>query len=287
MKRKFTRTNILLAAVLLALAAFFLRLSQLSFAFDENGMTTGKGILFFSVVTILAVIAFALYSRSLKSRKKYSAIAGQGLTELAVGAAAAILMIAAGLVLLLHPGQQGDRLVAFGSILTGICWGLTAAGRYMGKKVQALLFMIPAAFYVVELVCRFRLWTRDPIIIDYCYDLFALISIMCATFHLGGFCFEQGARRLTVFFSLCGVFFSAAALVRASASAVFGYLAAILWLLVNLWLLLRSSRKREQAEIPEPEETELPEEGAEASEETEEPEETEVSEAIEEAGDTL
>lgn len=274
MKQKFTRINMIVAAVILALAAFFLRLSQLSFAFDENGMATGKGIVFFSVITVLVVVAFALYSRSLKGRKKYSAIAGTGLVEMALGAAAAFLMIVAGIVLFLNPVQQGDKLVAVGSILAGICWGVTTAGRFFGKKISPLLFMIPAAFYVVDLVCRFRFWTRDPIIIDYCYDLFALISIMCATFHLGGFCFDKGARRLTVFFCLCGIFFSAAAMVKASAASVYGYMAAILWLFANLWLLLRSSRKREEVEETVEESIEEPvEEESEEAEETEEAEE--------------
>ena len=280
MKRKFTRTNMMIAAILLALAAFFLRLSQLSVAFDENGMATGKGIVFFSVITVLAVIAFALYSRSLKGRKKYNAIAGTGLVEMALGAAAAFLMIVAGIVLFLNPVNPGDKLVALGSVLAGACWGVTTAGRFFGKKLSPALFMIPAAFYVVDLVCRFRFWTRDPVIIDYCYDLFALISILFATFHLGGFCFDQGARRLTVFFCLCGTFFSAAAMVKAPAASVYGYMAAILWLFANLWLLLRSSRKREE------EETEATEEPAEETEEeAEESEEIVETEETEEAGD--
>lgn len=280
MKRKITKINMLLATVLLALAAFFLRLSQLSSAFDENGMATGKGIIFFSVITVLAVVAFALYSRSLKGRKRYQAIAGTGVVEMALGAAAAFLMIVAGITLLLNRVQQGDRLLAVGSILVGICWAATTAGRFFGKKIHVLLFMLPAAFYVVDLVCRFRFWTRDPLIIDYCYDLFALISIMCATFHLGGFCFDKGARRLTVFFCLCGTFFSAAAMVKASAAMVYGYMAAILWLFANLWLLLRPSRKREEEEVEEPVEETIEEP---VEEETEEAEETEEDD--EEAGD--
>ena len=274
MKIKLNRLQTMAAAVGSALAAFLLRLNQLSRAFDDAGMTTGKGVVFFSLVTVLAVAAFAFYSFTLKGRKKYKTIMGQGLTELVLGAAAAFLMITAGGMLLLDQTLQGDKLVAVGSILVGACWGITAAGRYLGKKVHCLLFMIPAAFYVVELVCRFRLWTRDPIIIDYCYELFALISIMCAVFHLGGFCFEQGSRRMTVFFSLCGVFFGAAALAKNTTAAALGYGAAILWLLANLWLLLRPSRRKQEAEPLQ-----------EAEPETEEPVEAETEEVSENSGE--
>ena len=286
MKIKLGRFQILAAAVVMALVAFVLRNVQLSRAFNENGILTGKGVIFFSVVTALAVALFAVYSRTLKGRKKYAAIAGQGLTELTLGCVAAILMVASGAVLLLNPVQQGDRLIAAGSVLTGICWALTAVSRRFGKKGNALLYMVPAAFYVVELVCRFRFWTRDPIIIDYCYDLFALISLMCAAFHLGSFCFEKGARRLTVFFSLCGLFFSAAAMVRASASDVLGYVAAMIWLLSCLWLLLRASnRKQEEEEIDIPEFMAEPAEAPKEEAETEKIEET-TEEETEEMSDT-
>lgn len=283
MKLNLSRLHVVAATAALAVLAFILRAAQLAAAFDDAGMATGKGVIFFSVVTALAVILFAAYSFTLKGRKKYNAIAGKGLTEMALGVAAAILMIVSGISLFTNLVQQGDRLVAIGSIVTGICWALTAAGRYFGKKVHPLLFMVPALFYVVDLVCRFRFWTRDPIIIDYCYDLFAMISIMCATFHLGGFCFEKGGRRLTVFFCLCGVFFSAAAMVKTTAAAVFAYAAAILWLLANLWLLLRPSRKRDlEEEDTEPQEELSAEEAPEMTEEPEEMEETADAEEIEE-----
>ncbi len=276
MKRKFTRVNMMLAAVLLAVAGFFLRLGQVSAAFDENGMVTGKGIVFFSLFTIVVVALYALYSFSLKKRKKYSAIAGQDLPVLAVSVAATVLMIGASAALLLRPAQAVDRVVAIGGMLTALCWGAAAAARYLGKKIHLGLFMVPSFYYVVVLVLRFRFWTRDPIIIDYCYDLFALICLMCANFHLGGFCMDEGHRRLTTFFTLCGIFFSAAALVQAGKAEGLAYGAAILWLLANLWLLLRPSRQRieEPAEIAE----EAPAEADEEAEEPEEqPEETEMS----------
>ena len=54
--------------------------------------------------------------------------------------------------------------------------------------------MIPALFFAVRLIMDFRLWSQDPQILDYCFDLFALLSIMCATYYLGGFCFAKQSR---------------------------------------------------------------------------------------------
>jgi len=80
--------------------------------------------------------------------------------------------------------------------------------------------------------------------LDYCYDLLALICTMCALFHLGGFCFDQGRRRSAVFFTMGGVFFNVVAMAGAPAAEALSYLAATLWLLVNLWLLLRPVSRR-------------------------------------------
>ena len=144
--------------------------------------------------------------------------------------------------------HKTDVLIVLGGVLTAACWAATAASRYQGKAANPAFFLIPTVFYVVDLVLRFRLWTRDPVILDYCYDLGAMICMMCALLHLGSYCFDKGARRLTTFFSLCGIFFSTAALAGAPFREAAGYMAGILWLLVNLWLLLRPASTRNKAE---------------------------------------
>lgn len=244
MEQKISRTSAIAATAVLAVAAFFLRAGQMAAAFDAEGIRTGKGVVFFSCVTVAVLVLFGLYSRSLKGRKKYTAINDRSLPVMAAGCLAGLLMFISGSLLLLRPGQQGEQIVALGSMLTGLCWTATAMLRYRGKKIHVMLFLVPAAFYVVALVFRFRFWTRDPVILDYCYDLGALICVMCAVFHLGGFSFDKGERRRTVFFTMSGVFFCAAALAGASAAQALGYVAAIVWLMANLWLLLRPARQK-------------------------------------------
>ena len=71
---------------------------------------------------------------------------------------------------------------------------------------------------------------------------------MCGLLHLSAYCFDQGARRITVFFALCGIYFSAVAMAGASAEMLLGYLAAAIWLLVQLWLLLRPMPRKPRGE---------------------------------------
>lgn len=80
-------------------------------------------------------------------------------------------------------------------------------------------------------------------ILDYCFDLLALICVMCASFHLGGFCFDAGRRRITAFFCGCGVIFGAVAMAGGMIRELCMTGGGMVWLLANLWLLLRPARK--------------------------------------------
>lgn len=246
MEQKLRRLPVMIVTVILAVAAFFLRRNQLKTAFDEIGVIPGSGraIIWFAVAV---VILFAVYAYFLRGRKKYSAISSRWMPLLAGSCAAAALLLVGSILRLGAPMEKLALVIAVGGVVTAVCWVGTALSRYQAKPAHGALFLLPAVFYVVDLVLQFRLWTRDPVILDYCFDLLALICTMCALFHLGGYSFDQGRRRITVFFTLSGVFFNAAAMAGAPAAEFLGYLAAALWLLVNLWLLLRPASQRGKA----------------------------------------
>lgn len=248
MEEKLTRTQVMAAMAGLSVLAFGLRLHQLKTAFDVVGARPGAGFGLFTVVTILAVLLFAFYAYTLRGRKKYQTLSSRSVPVMAVSGAAAVLLIAGSILLAVKRQQQGDLLIAVFGFAAGICWAGITMARYQGKKAPMAMLLIPAVYFVVALVCRFRIWTQDPVILDYCYDLFALISTMCALYHLGGYGFDRGSRRMSVFFTMCGVFFSAAGLAGGGLSSVLVYLAVILWLGGNLWLLLRPGKKRRTEE---------------------------------------
>ena len=248
MEEKLTRTQVMAATGVLAVLGFALRLHQLKTAFDVVGARPGAGFSLFTVVTVLTVVLFAAYAWTLRGRKKYQTITGRSVPVAAASAAAALLLLVGSIILAARNRQQGDVLIGVFGFVAALCWFSTAAARYMGKKIPLAMLLLPAVYYVISLVCQFRFWTRDPVILDYCYDLFALISTMCALYHLGGYGFDRGQRRMTVFFTMCGVFFSAAALAGGDLPSVLAHLAAVLWLGTNLWLLLRPGKKRRETE---------------------------------------
>ncbi len=244
MEQKIGRMPLIVATAILGLLAYILRANQLTTAMVQGHLVAEKGWLF-NIVAAVVTLAFAVFSWKLRGRRKYAAIASRSLPVMAVSCTASLALFLSSVMLMMKPLQDGDKLIAVVGLLTAVCWAGTALLRYRNEPVHAALFLIPAAAYVVMLICRFRFWTRDPVILDYCFELFALICTMCAVFHLGGYCFDEGKRRWTVFFTLTGIFFSAASIPAAPASRALGYLAAILWLMSSLWILLRPGKKKD------------------------------------------
>lgn len=162
-------------------------------------------------------------------------------TDLAIGSpAVSILTLVAAFLMAMGSASllRENTVLGLGGLAAAVCWVVVALQRMQKMQPHALCFMLPSLYYAVDLIINFRNWSRDPLIIDYCFELFALICIMCATFHLGGFSLKLGKRRRTAFFCLCGILFSAVSMAGADMMNMMSYLGAALWLLSNLWLLL-------------------------------------------------
>ena len=138
-----------------------------------------------------------------------------------------------------RPRREFDRGLALLGILAALSWIVQAACSYRGKKPHAAIYFLPVICWGVRLVRDFRVWSRDPVILDYCYSLLALIFALCAMLELGGFAFDRGKRRLTAFFTLGGIFFAAAAMAGAQPRDVAITGGALLYLLTQSWPLLR------------------------------------------------
>lgn len=242
MEQKLSRMPVMIGTVAVSILAYLGRNHQLTAA--AAGTASGQSWLL-PAACILVTVLCGVYARSLRGRKKYGSVSSRSLPLLLVSCAAAVCLLISSVLLAVQRTQTTDLLVAAAGLVTVVCWTAAAMARYLGKRAPSAVFLFPAVFYIVNLICQFRFWMRDPAISDYCYDLFALICTMCAVFHLGGYSFDKGGRRITAFFTMTGVFFSLVALAGASTAGKLGYLGAALWLLVNLWLLLRPGKKKQ------------------------------------------
>lgn len=100
------------------------------------------------------------------------------------------------------------------------------------RRPLLALYLVPFAFIVVYLVLEFKnQWSADPIILDYCFYLFALICTMYALYYVMGFCFDRGRRRHAIFWCLAGFFFCLVSVLGSDASRFTFYGGLGLWML--------------------------------------------------------
>jgi hypothetical protein len=149
------------------------------------------------------------------------------------------------------PGLSAPILCLLG-IVSGICLLVVAAGRKRGRCFHPCLELLPVLYLLIKLILNFKSWSTDPIILDYCFLLFALIFSLLGFYHSAGFCFDQGKPRKALFYASAGIYFSLMAAVDGildGSIATFAiYLSLLLWLwpIVSCLLLPREAPKVEQ-----------------------------------------
>ena len=112
------------------------------------------------------------------------------------------LMLAAGIVLLvsesqLAPAAGSEAALLGGSLMTritdvamkGLPWAAGAAMlvlgvyRMTGRQPYPILSGLVCLFYMLMLVSSYRLWSADPKLYAYAYQLLALVLLMLSSFH--------------------------------------------------------------------------------------------------------
>lgn len=232
------RNQVMSYMICVSILGFLLRVLQLRYAFDSQGlMVGGHGIVAVLVVLSAAVaLGLGLTCRALEPRPAYFDAFSDGILELAVtmaGAAALLLGSAARM-------GQGQSLIGAAGILAALCMMVIGVGRFRDRPAPAAIHLLLCAYLVAKLIVDFKHWSIDPAILDYCFSLLAMICAMCATYHLCGFCFDKGRRGKAAFWCLMGVFFTGVTLADGGAAdrLITGGLG--LWLLTNGWQLLET-----------------------------------------------
>ena len=237
MVRKLKKRKIVLPTVLaLGLLGFLLRLIG-----QKSGSAAWLWAL--ALLSVLVCALAAVTARGLKPRPRY-APNNRPSTAMLAELLAALLLLAAAIVQFAGSRSLFRWPACIAAIGGALCLG--------GFTLRSLRRTIPSPYLymglTVSLICRlipeFRAWSIDPHLSDYCFRLFAMIAVMCTSFHLGGFALEKGKRRTTVFFCIAGIFFCAVSLADGGWAGVLSYLAYLLFLCAVLWSVMAPSRRR-------------------------------------------
>ena len=241
MESKTNRPAVLAFTAVGAVAGFLLRRWQLHSAFDEAGLvirgSASSWVL--GIVCAVLVVALAFLSRRLPRKSGYEESFSSGMPEMLISVIAAVLLLAGSALELLH-GTTGKLalVVHFLGVCSALCILVTAMQRYRGVVPPVAVHILPCLYLVIKLIADFKQWSVDPAVLDYCFELFAAIAAMCAIYHLGGFCFDKGGRRISVFWCLSCLVFSVVALADGGLTHTLLIGGVGLWAGVNGWQLL-------------------------------------------------
>ena len=241
-KRK-SRKFALGAALAAAAAGFVLRLIQRRVSLGADGTHSAR-MMWPLVLLAAAVLGFAVWTaRGVKPRRKFY-VNQQPTLALPAVLLAALLLAAASLIRLIVTPGWNRLLLGCGGLFGAVCMGLFTLQTMQRKRPSPLLYMGLTLSLLLKLIPEFRAWSADPIISDYCFRLFAMLCVLCLSFHLGGFSMDAGKRRISVFYCIAGLCFCLIAAADGGAVDALTYLAYALFLGAELWELMTRARRR-------------------------------------------
>lgn len=236
MKQRRTLFPMLMIASLIGVV---LRLWGIRATLDPSGLPANNHISTYlvAVFSLLMVLVFFLTARSCPGRSGRKEVLTYPVRGFSISLFAAILIVAGAAVEFVEGLFSGPSaslpLMCLCGFLSGICLMLVAYTRRTGAHRFPGAHLLPIVYLVIKLILNFKDWSTDPIILDYCFVLFALIFSLLAFYHSTGFLFDKGNPRKTLFYCLCAVFFSAMAAAEGigshSPSTCITYLGFLCW----------------------------------------------------------
>lgn len=120
------------------------------------------------------------------------------------------------------------------------CTLLWARKLYRGGDVREQLPLLELCLlFCLWLITDYQSRAADPIIMDYVYEVFAIVCSLLGLYYLAGWSFQTGKPRRTIFFCLMGSYFSLVTLADAHTGAEMARLGfAVLFLTAHAALLL-------------------------------------------------
>lgn len=206
-------------AVAAGLAAGFLRKIQLVEAYDSQNLPIdGHPITLALVLTaLISALILLCFTRTAKGRDlgSYEQYYVTRSNFYFVSAALSSAFLIASSVLSIMETWVSSTgiftlLMAWLSLFSGLCILIHSFSCFHARKNASagFLLLMPILYFCLRLIYTFRGWSADPIVMDYIFELMALITTAMALYGFAGFFFGEIRISTTVYFSLLSVLFS-------------------------------------------------------------------------------
>ena len=202
-----------LIVLLLGGAASLLQSWSLGTADDSGLLLRGHISQVLSWIVTAGVLGFLFFvTRPLTQAPKYSFNFPASLVG-GIGSALGALGIFLSAYSLFDTGSDSLTMItAYGSLLAAGALVFSGFCRVKGKTFNILPHCAVCFWFLLLLICQYRLWSAEPQMQLYAFQLLATVFLMVATYQRACFHAGLGNRQSYVFFRLAGAYFCIAAL---------------------------------------------------------------------------
>lgn len=193
------------------------------------------------ILTVLTAGLLLWFLRHFRTHGKYSRQFPVSVWG-AVGAfAGAVCLLLTAMVELIKQESPLSVIVGLLGIAAAASLAFTGLCRLKSLRPSFLFHTVICIFLILQLIRRYQLWSADPQLHDYCFQLLSSVSSMLFSYHLAALDLKCENRRPLVTVGLLGTFFCCLSLVATDAPLFYGGLAA--WMVTNLGELNISAPK--------------------------------------------
>lgn len=218
-------------ATICGTAAFGLRKCLYAFAVDQRGLLiSGHPLTLALWAVVILAAAFLLWQARKHSVCEYSfapsAAAAAGSTLLAVGL----------LMTVLHHTPSGTGTITLLWKILGflsapsVMWA--GISRRKGQKPFFGTHAVLCLFLLVHMVSRYQVWSGDPQLQNYIFQLLACVALTLFSYYCAAFEADMGSRRMQLATGLLAVLLCTVALSGSEYRSL--YLCGLIWAATNL-----------------------------------------------------
>lgn len=244
-EQKFGPAPVLGVTLGCGLVGFLLRMRMLAVGYDQLGVqVTGSWpYVCLWILSALTLGGLVFLCHGMGQRASMAENLPASLTAAVGGMVAGVMLFVCCLVTILDKPDVFDTLVCALGLAAGALLAIQGYLRREGKA-SGPVGMGLTLFLALWLVSRFRGWSRDPLLGDYCFQLLACVCAMLASFRLAGFPLEKGRRRSCIFWSMATVYFCCICLADGGVANRLFFTAMALWFVTGSCTLNRPARPR-------------------------------------------
>lgn len=232
------------------LLGFLLRLWSIGKGPDAAGLYAPALVpwILLWIVTAAVPVVIILMTRPLSQPVKYTQNFPASIVP-AIGSLIASVGIAiSGAKLITGDSGAFVFIVGILGLTAAVMMVLVAYARLKGRKPNFFCHAIVCLYFALQTFDQCRTWSNYPQIGVFLFAFLAQICMMLATYQLCAFDVDLGKRRVSLFWSLSGVYCCLVAL--PSSENILFYGAIAIWLLTNL-CSLTPAKKRKPVQEPE------------------------------------